>query len=45
MFEFLKLQYQLGKITEARLQVAVEKRYITEEEMNEIMAVPYGAAI
>jgi hypothetical protein len=38
MFEFLKLQWQLGKITEARLQTAVDKGYLTEEEMNEIIA-------
>ncbi|HWQ76864.1 MAG TPA: XkdX family protein [Syntrophomonas sp.] len=39
MYDFLRLQYQLGKITEARLQTAVDKGYITAEQMTEILEV------
>lgn len=41
MFEFLKLQYQMGKIDAAKLQSYVP-RWITQEQANEIMGVQDG---
>jgi len=38
MYKFLKLQYQLGKITDIRLQTAVTKGYITQTEYDAIIA-------
>ena len=37
MFEFLKIQFKLGKIGEPELEQAVAKGWITEEQMNEIV--------
>ena len=37
MYNFLKIQYQLGKITEAQLDTAVTKGYITEEQKLQIL--------
>ena len=37
MFEFLKIQFQLGSIDETRLQNAVIKGYITHEQYTEII--------
>ena len=37
MFEFLKIQFRLGKIGESELEQAVSKGWITEEQMNEIV--------
>lgn len=37
MFEFLKIQFKLGKIGEPELAQAVAKGWITEEQMNEIV--------
>jgi hypothetical protein len=38
MFSFLLIQWKLGRIDETRLQTAVTKGYITEAEMEQIMA-------
>ena len=37
MFEFLKIQFKLGKIGEPELEQAVAKGWITEEQKNLIM--------
>ena len=37
MYNFLKIQYQLGKITEAQFDTAVTKGYITEEQKLQIL--------
>ena len=36
MFEFLKRKYQEGKISNVELEKAVEKGWITQEQINEI---------
>mgnify|MGYP001947066092 FL=1 len=36
MFEFLKVQYRLGKIGEKELDVAVARGWITEEQKEAI---------
>ena len=36
MFVFLKRKYQEGKITDTELNIAVEKNWITQEQMDEI---------
>lgn len=41
MFEFLKLQYRMGKIDADKLQSYVP-RWITPEQANEIMGVQDG---
>lgn len=38
MFEFLKRKYQEGKIGNIELSQAVEKGWITQEQMNEIVS-------
>jgi len=38
MFEFLKRKYQEGKITDTELNQAVEKGWITVEQVNEIIS-------
>ena len=38
MFEFLKIQYRLGKITEVELTLAVTKGWLTEEQKEEILS-------
>lgn len=37
MLEFLKIQYKMGKIGEQELEKAVEKGWITREQMDLIM--------
>jgi hypothetical protein len=37
MFEFLRIQFKLGKIGEPELEQAVTKGWITEEQKNLIM--------
>lgn len=37
MFEFLKIQFKLGKIGEPELEQAVAKGLITEEQKNTII--------
>jgi hypothetical protein len=37
VFEFLKIQFQLGSIDAARLQAAANKGYITQEQYAEII--------
>jgi hypothetical protein len=37
MFEFLKIQFKLGKIGEPELEQAVSKGWITEEQKNTII--------
>lgn len=39
MYMFLLYQWQLGKITEANLEIAVNKGWITSEEKEAIMAI------
>ena len=41
MFEFLKLQYQMGKIDADKLQSYVP-RWITQDEYNQIVGVADG---
>lgn len=41
MFEFLKLQYKMGKITEENLKNLIGKR-ITQDEFNFIIDVTVG---
>nr|DAQ30157.1 MAG TPA: hypothetical protein [Caudoviricetes sp.] len=41
MFEFLKLQYRMGKIDGSRLQSYVP-RWISQEQADEIMGVQDG---
>jgi len=40
MFKFLLLQWKAGKVTEAHLNQAVVKGWITEEEKEIILATP-----
>ena len=37
MIKFLKIQYQLGKITKEQLESLVEKGKITQDDVNEII--------
>ncbi len=37
MFEFLRIQFKLGKIGELELEQAVAKGWITEEQKNSII--------
>lgn len=37
MFEFLKIQFKLGKIGEHELQQTVQLKWLTEDQMNEIV--------
>ena len=37
MFEFLRIQFKLGKIGEPELEQAVTKGWITEEQKNTII--------
>lgn len=37
MFEFLKIQYTLGKINAEKLQICVTKGYITQEQFDNIV--------
>lgn len=39
MFETLKRLYYDGKLIEAQLDIAVEKNWITQEQVDEIKAV------
>jgi len=38
MIEFLRVQYRLGRVTEAQLDMLVEKEAITELEKDYIMS-------
>lgn len=38
MIEFLRVQYRLGRVTEAQLDMLVEKEAITEFEKDYIMS-------
>lgn len=40
MYKFFRNMWILKKVDEARLGKAVTKRYITEEEKNEIIQIP-----
>jgi len=39
MFTRLKVLYDAGKLTEAQIEMAVTKGYITQEQANEIIGV------
>ena len=39
MINFLKIQYQIGKITKEQLDSLVEKGKITQDDLDEIMEV------
>ncbi len=38
-YEFLLIQWQLGKLTEIQINTAVTKEYITQAQANTILAV------
>ena len=40
MYQFLLRQWKLGKVTEANLETAVSKGWITEEEKMQILVTP-----
>lgn len=40
MYNFILIQWQLGVFTTARVQAAVTKGYITQDEANTILATP-----